>query len=113
MSARLATEIEVSALLRRINEGGDFATVLNKGDPERGALLLIIASRGRHAAFLERLLDLSGHYQWAKVGPGESADSAKVSEFLAKRTRFDGDLWAIELDIADPERFIAETLASA
>ncbi|MFL6730111.1 MAG: DUF1491 family protein, partial [Sphingomicrobium sp.] len=41
----------------------------------------------------------------------ESADSQEVAAFLAKRLRFDPDLWAIELDIADPERFIAETTA--
>ena len=34
-----------------------------------------------------------------------------LEEFLARRARFDEDLWAIELDIADPERFIAETTA--
>jgi hypothetical protein len=46
------------------------------------------------------------------VGPGESASSTEIADFLAKRTRFDDDLWAIELDIADPERFIAETTSS-
>ena len=34
-----------------------------------------------------------------------------VADFLAKRARFDTDFWAIELDIAAPERFIAETTA--
>ena len=33
----------------------------------------------------------------------------EIADFLAKRARFDEDLWAIELDIAEPERFIAET----
>jgi hypothetical protein len=33
----------------------------------------------------------------------------EISKFLASRARFDEDLWAIELDIADAERFIAET----
>jgi hypothetical protein len=31
------------------------------------------------------------------------------SEFVASRERFDTDFWLIELDIAEPERFIAET----
>lgn len=113
MTARLATNVEVAALVRRVEADGDFATVLKKGDPERGALLLLVGSRGRHLACLERLLDISGGYAWAKVGPRDSAEPAEVSEFLAKRARFDGDFWAIELDIADPERFIAETLTSA
>ena len=60
-------------------------------------------------AVLERVLNLDGTYQWAQVGPAESASSAETADFLARRARFDEDLWAIELDIAEPERFIAET----
>ena len=83
---------------------------MQKGDEERGSLLLFISSRGRHVTTLERILNLDGGYVWQRVGPGESAGSAEISDFLARRTRFDEDLWAIELDIADPERFIAETM---
>jgi hypothetical protein len=83
--------------------------VLKKGDPERGSLLLIVSSRGRHVACLERVLSFENGYVWQAVGPAESASSAEISDFLAKRGRFDEDYWAIELDIADPERFIAET----
>ena len=36
----------------------------------------------------------------------------EIADFLARRARFDEDLWAIELDIADAERFIAETTVS-
>lgn len=113
MNPRLATGVEVSALIRRIEGEGDFATVMRKGDAERGALLLVIESRGRYIACLERLLEFSGVYRWSRVGPPDSADSAEVATFLAKRARFDDDSWVIELDIAQPERFIAETLASA
>jgi hypothetical protein len=35
-----------------------------------------------------------------------------LAEFLQKRASFDEDLWIIELDIAHPERFIAETTAA-
>jgi hypothetical protein len=69
----------------------------------------MIGSRGRHFACLERVLSLDGTYSWRSVGPAESASSIEIADFLAKRARFDGDLWALELDIADPERFIAET----
>lgn len=61
-------------------------------------------------ASLERVLGLDGSYDWRPVGPPESANPAEVSDFLAERARFDDDLWAVELDIAEPERFIAETI---
>jgi hypothetical protein len=83
--------------------------VLRKGDPDRGSLLLLVGSRGRHTACLERVLSLDGAYRWQAVGPAESASSTEIADFLARRARFDEDLWAIELDIAEPERFIAET----
>jgi hypothetical protein len=101
--------VEATGILRRVQAAGDFATVIRKGDEERGSLLLLVSSRGQHFACLERVLALDGQYRWQAVGPTESAKSEEVAEFLARRARFDEDLWAIELDIADPERFIAET----
>jgi hypothetical protein len=84
---------------------------MKKGDPDRGSLLILVASRGLHIACLERVLSVQGSYCWQRVGPAESASSADVAAFVARRARFDEDLWAIELDVAQPERFIAETTA--
>ena len=110
--SRLAAGIEVAAIVRRAEAAGDFATIVRKGDAERGALLLVISSRGRHVACLERTLELDGGYRWRATGPAESASSVEIDQFLAKRARFDEDFWAVELDIAAPERFIAETTAA-
>ena len=106
---RLPAHLEVAGLLRQAETAGGFATVLRKGDPDRGALMLVVGSRGRHSAILERILGFDGSYAWQRVGPAESASSMEIDEFLAKRARFDEDSWVIELDIAEPERFIAET----
>ncbi|HWV11973.1 MAG TPA: DUF1491 family protein, partial [Sphingobium sp.] len=38
----------------------------------------------------------------------EGTDS--LNQYLARRRRSDPDLWVIELDIADAERFAAETI---
>ncbi len=95
--------------MRRAAVEGDFGAIMRKGDEERGSLLIFVSSRGRHVACLERVLDLDGGYRWEVVGPAESAGSTEIADFLARRARFDEDLWAIELDIAEAERFIAET----
>lgn len=110
--SRLPAHVEVASILRRTEAAGDFAMILKKGDPDRGSLLIVIRSRGKHVAILERVLSLDGEYQWRPAAISESAESSKVAEFLAKRARFDEDLWAIELDIAEPERFIAETTSA-
>ena len=111
MNGRLPTHIEVGGILRRAEAEGGFATVIRTGDRERGSLLLAIASRGMHFAFLERILEINGGYLWRRTGPTESAHPEEVASFLAKRERFDEDSWVIELDVADPERFTAETVA--
>ena len=108
---RLPAHLEVASILRRAQIAGGFGTVLRKGDPERGSILLLISSRGQHLTCLERMMSLAGGYSWQATGPAESAGSIEISDFLAKRARFDEDYWAVELDIAEPERFIAETTA--
>jgi len=35
-----------------------------------------------------------------------------LADWSQKRVRFDEDLWLIELDVPDPERFIAETTST-
>ena len=82
---------------------------MRRGDPDRGSLLIFVSSRGRHVAVLERVLGADGDYRWQPAKAPDSDGSMEMADFLAKRARFDDDLWAIELDIAEPERFIAET----
>lgn len=110
---RLNAAVEASALMRQVEAGGDFAAVLRRGDSERGSLLLIIGSRGEHVACVQRRLDpSSGNYAWNRVGPKRGASSTEIRAFLETQARFDPDLWQIELDIAQAERFIAETITS-
>ena len=109
MTGRLSASVEAAGLIRRAEAAGDFGVVIRKGDPERGSLLIVIRSRGAYVSCLERTLTLDGSYSWGAVGPASAEAEEEVSQFLARRTRFDPDLWLIELDIAQPERFIAET----
>ena len=69
MSARLSASLEAASLCRRAESQGGFAAILNKGDPERGSLLLVIRERGQYVACLERMLSAAGTYTWAKAGP--------------------------------------------
>ncbi len=111
MKPRLAAGVEASALIRRVSSQGGFATLIAKGDAERGSLMLIVTTGGRHCAILERLPAGDGDYCWKISGPAESK-AATVGQWLARRRSFDRDLWLIELDVPSPQRFIAETLAS-
>jgi len=105
--ARLAASVEASSLMRLVTANGGFATILAKGDAERGTLLLVVTERGRQVAMLERMLNAQGEYEWQPSGPESASNSS--AEWLQKRRRNDPDLWLIELDVPDAERFIAET----
>ena len=106
---RLPAHLEAAALLRQAEAFGGFGTVIKRGDPDRGSLILLIASRGAHYACLERALGNDGRYGWQRGGPPPGSDPLTLADWSQKRVRFDEDSWLIELDIADPERFIAET----
>ena len=108
--ARLPARLEANALMRRVEADGGFATMMANGDDERGALLLVILGRGRFFGCYERFLRPSGAYEWTRSGPSEQAETPEIRDFLEKRRRNDPDQWQIELDVADPERFVAEMI---
>ncbi len=106
MTPRLTAAMQVSALMRRVQAEGGNAVVLARGAPESGAILVVAAERGATTAILERILRHDGRYAWEPVGP---TDDSQRAEWLARRRARDPDLWVIELDIADAQRFAAET----
>ncbi len=107
MTARLASSVLVSALVRRAQDEGGFAAVLAKGDPTAGSIAVILAEKGRKACFLERLLQPNGSYNWQDSGQALENEE-KFEKFLEQRRRFDPDIWILELDIPSAERFAAE-----
>ena len=111
MADRLPAQLEAAALLRQAEAGGGFGAILKRGDADRGALILLVSRRGEHMACLERTLGPAGAYRWEEVGPKLGATPLELADWSQKRVRFDEDLWLIELDVPDPERFIAETTA--
>ena len=98
--------------MRRVQADGGSAMMLRKGDPDRGAITLIINEKGGFRGILERELGPDFDYRWTFKPSDESSGSTNLNDLIARRERFDTDFWLIELDIAEPERFIAETTHS-
>lgn len=107
MNHRLPSALEVAALLRRTNAEGGHATVLRRGDPDRGDLLILVIRRGEPIALLERRLAEDFAYRWTRQAVPKNGDS----ELRETREKIDPDFWLIELDIADAERFVDEMIA--
>lgn len=107
MSDRLPTHLVVGALLRRVNDAGGMAMVRAKGDPQGGAILLLIESRSAPVRVLERSFDFDGRAVLTESVPPDGAEA-----YWRRRRERDPDLWVVSLDIAEAERFAAETILS-
>ena len=105
MTARLTSAMLVSALIRRVSAEGGNAAVLAKGDATAGSILLICMEKGVVQSVRERILDMMGHYIWTPVGP---AEPDALNDYLDRRRARDADLWLVELDVANAERFAAD-----
>lgn len=98
MTPRLTSAMLVSALIRKVEAEGGNGAVLAKGDSTAGALLLLIAERGRTVAVRERGLRPDGSPGWISTGPADLDDGEALAGYLERRRRFDSDLWLVELD---------------
>ena len=110
MTERLASHMLASALIKRAGQAGGFAMILNKGDAVSGVILVQCLERGEKTGLFERVPDYEGGYRLLPCGPGNDSDPDAANQYMARRLRSDPDLWLIELDIADAERFAAETI---
>lgn len=99
--------------MRQVESTGGFATIVQRGDPDSGALVLIVAERGVPHILLERRLSGSFDYRWTATVRSDPSHPEKFRDSVKKITLVDADCWLIELDVADAERFIAETIGLA
>ena len=107
MSERLPAHLEVSSMIRLAESNGGFAMLLHKGERDAGTILIISMFRGADMRLFERMPQLDGTRPFVL---SKSQDMEKPSEFddyIARRRSQDPDIWVLEVDIDDPERFIA------
>lgn len=108
--ARLTSAILVNALVRRTNAAGGFATIIVKGDETSGVILVQALEKGKETGLFERVSNFAGGYSLMRCGPSPEDGPEALATYVARRRRSDPDLWIIELDIPEAERFAAETI---
>lgn len=103
---RLPAQLEVAGLLRAVEAAGGFATVIAKGERDAGTLLVTCCENGTNYRAYERMPRPDGSRGWVLAKAQDPGNPFEFSEYLDRRKRQDADLWIIELDIPDAERFI-------
>ena len=104
--ARLPAHVEVNGLIRAVQAAGGFATVLAKGERDGGTILVICCERGGLATVYERMPQADGTRNWTQARRQDAENRREFEDYLERRRGQDRDLWIVELDVSNPERFI-------
>ena len=107
----LTTSLWASALIRRAELSGAFAAVVQKGDAERGDIVVKVATLDGRARLYSKTRLLSGDVGFIDlsvqgVGPDEGDVDAYCQRLLAR----DPDLWIIEIEDRAGRHFLTETV---
>lgn len=94
-------------MIRMAQAEGGFATVLHKGEREAGTLILLTIERNENAMVWERMPQLDGSRPFHVAKRENTEKPQEISDYLQRRQSQDPDIWVLELDIADAERFVA------
>lgn len=106
MEPRLKTEFWVQAFARRVNASGRaFAIVARKGDPDAGAILLAVNRLDGTLELFQQERDGQGRLVFAGLTKGPVPQD-EAQALIARRTGFDSDLWVVEVESRDGERFV-------
>lgn len=110
MSARLTTQILVAVLRRMAEAEGGLGVVMNRGHEQAGGLLVVLTERGAECLRLERRTGWNGETNWDVVALDRESAEIRHSQapMLQRRIDSDPDLWVLELDVANAERFAAQ-----
>lgn len=93
-------------MVRRVQAEGGFAAVLHKGHAEAGTILVVLTENGRDSRVYERMPQPDGTRKWHCSRIQDPENKQDFEDYLSRRAAQDDDLWIVELDIAQGERFI-------
>jgi hypothetical protein len=101
-SMRVTTDLWVSALVRRVFAGGGFAAVIKRGATEAGAVMVLSRNRLGEVA----LFGPAPQTMYDTAKPDERlfdrlepvADPDALEKRIEKESRFDPDIWIVEIE---------------
>ena len=103
---RLPAHLEIAALRALAESQGGMATVLFKGERDAGTILIVTMRRGGEARLFERMPQLDGSRSFVATKDQTSEKPKEFIEYLSRRHAQDPDIWILEVDVDDPERFV-------
>ena len=106
---RLPTRIWIEALIRRAQQAGAGAFVLQHGDDARGDVLLKVSRLDGQAAAYSPSINLEGERVFLDLGAqGVGPDEASVDAYVGRARSRDRDLWIVEIEDREGRHFLTE-----
>lgn len=106
----ISTDIWVSALIRRAEIGGAFATVVRKGDARAGAVVVkAYDTANRRAKLYSQTVGQDGEALW--IQPVVSELESELDAYLERQRGYDPDLWVVEIEDREGRHFLTEKVA--
>jgi hypothetical protein len=98
--ARVKAALWVSMAIRIGDQANRPATVLRKGDPDSGGILVVL--RGREGlSVLSQVRGADAAPAWMRGTGTEPVDEATADAYVARQVRRDPDLWVLEFEAPD------------
>lgn len=97
MEARLPTKLWVMGHIRAADVQGISMMVLRKGDPDRGTVILKLNRLDGGFSVLVQVRD-EERLIWSRGTGVDPVDEATADAYVAKQTRYDPDVWVVEVE---------------
>ena len=105
----LSSDLWVSALIRRAQIEGAYATVVKKGDDRAGSVIVkAYDTSTRTARLFTEAFGTDGDRLW--IQPVTSDSESELDAYIARQRRYDPDLWVVEIEDRQGRHFITETV---
>ena len=109
MPREISANLWVSALLRRASMAGAFATIVHRGDEDRGDVLVKVTRARGEAALYAPAFNPEGPTEFEQL---KAEDETGVDALIGKRRQMDRDLWVIEIEDREGRHFLTEKVRS-
>lgn len=111
MEPRLSAALWVDALIRRVNVGGASAFIVQKGDAERGDVLVKLAQLDGTARLFTPTMDMEGSRIFLDlIVQGVGPDEADVDAYITRARKRDSDMWVVEIEDKQGRHFLTEPI---
>jgi hypothetical protein len=95
---RIRTALWVQAQLRLCDIKNIPLVIRRRGDPDAGAIVILVNRPGSGVVALSQTRDLDGRLAWLRPLGADPVEEATAEEFVTRTVKRDPDVWVIEVE---------------